>query len=43
MQNMNKKVNTKNPTGKSATGKPLEGIDVEPQLNNVNKTNGIKV
>ena len=31
--------NLKKPTGKSATGKPLDGIDINPQLNDVS-TNG---
>lgn len=31
--------NLKKPSGKSATGKPLDGIDINPQLNDVN-TNG---
>lgn len=31
--------NLKKPSGKSATGKPLDGIDVKPQLNDVS-TNG---
>jgi hypothetical protein len=31
--------NTKKPTGKSATGKPLDGIDVNPQLDDKRRTN----
>lgn len=31
--------NTKKPTGKSATGKPLDGIDVNPQLDDKSRTN----
>jgi hypothetical protein len=31
--------NTKKPTGKSATGKPLNGIDVNPQLDDKRRTN----
>lgn len=31
--------NTKKPTGKSATGKPLDGIDINPQLDDKRRTN----
>ena len=31
--------NAKKPTGKSATGKPLDGIDVNPQLDDKSRTN----
>jgi hypothetical protein len=31
--------NTKKPTGKSATGKPLDGVDVNPQLDDKRRTN----
>lgn len=31
--------NTKKPAGKSATGKPLDGIDVNPQLDDKRRTN----
>lgn len=43
MEDKNKKPvpekNTKKPTGKSATGKPLDGIDVNPQLDDKSRTN----
>lgn len=43
MEDKNKKPvpekNTKKPTGKSATGKPLDGIDVNPQLDDKRRTN----
>ena len=43
MEDKNKKQvpekNTKKPTGKSATGKPLDGIDVNPQLDDKRRTN----
>ena len=31
--------NTKKPTGKSATGKPLDGIEINPQLDDKRRTN----
>jgi hypothetical protein len=31
-----KQKDLKKPSGKSATGKPLDGIDINPQLNDVN-------
>jgi hypothetical protein len=31
--------NSKKPTGKSATGKPLDGIDINPQLDDKRRTN----
>lgn len=43
MEDKNKKQapekNSKKPTGKSATGKPLDGIDVNPQLDDKRRTN----
>jgi len=31
--------NIKKPTGKSATGKPLDGIEINPQLDDKRRTN----
>ena len=43
MEDKNKKQvpekNTKKPTGKSATGKPLDGVNVNPQLDDKRRTN----
>ena len=43
MEDKNKKQvpekNTKKPTGKSATGKPLDGIEINPQLDDKRRTN----
>ena len=43
MEDKNKKQvpekNTKKPTGKSATGKPLDGVNINPQLDDKRRTN----